>query len=331
VQVVLKIIKHCRESYPTEVTGQLLGLDVNGVLDVTNCFPFPSDDDDEANAQYQLDMMRCLREVNVDNNTVGWYRSATLGNFMDLNLIDTQYNYQHSLSAKSVVIIHDVSKSAAQGNLSLRAFRLTNAFMALYKEKKFTTENLQKSKLSFSTIFEELPIVVHNSHLVTALLHELDTPLADPARLRSLTSFNDAAASIHLAEENSPLTPNFEVLDLELDPFMEKNLEDLLDCTEAQHQEQNNYMYWQRSVAREQAKVQQFLQKRKAENVHRVAQGQAPLPEEDATAQMFKMPPEPSRLESMLLNAQMHNYCKQLNQFSGPSLGRLFAVQELQK
>lgn len=122
--------------------------------------------------------------------------------------------------------------------------------------------SLQKSKLSFSTIFEELPIVVHNSHLVTALLHELDTPLADPARLRSLTSFNDATVSIRLAEENSPLTPNFEVLDLELDPFMEKNLEDLLDCTEAQHQEQNNYMYWQRSVAREQAKVQQFLIKR---------------------------------------------------------------------
>lgn len=23
-------------------------------------------------ANYQLEMMRCLREVNVDNNTVGW-------------------------------------------------------------------------------------------------------------------------------------------------------------------------------------------------------------------------------------------------------------------
>ncbi|RUS25138.1 hypothetical protein BC938DRAFT_472579, partial [Jimgerdemannia flammicorona] len=194
-----------------------------------------------------------------------------------------------------------------------------------------SSHSLVKSKLSFSTIFEELPIVVHNSHLVTALLHELDMPLADPAKLRSLTSFNDAAVSIRLAEENSPLTPNFEVLDLELDPFMEKNLEDLLDCTEAQHQEQNNYMYWQRSVAREQAKVQQFLVKRKAENAHRISQGQLPLLEEEAAAQMFKMPPEPSRLESMLLNAQMHNYCKQLNQFAGPSLGRLFAVQELQK
>ena len=30
------------------------------------------DDDAEEGATYQLDMMRCLREVNVDNNTVGW-------------------------------------------------------------------------------------------------------------------------------------------------------------------------------------------------------------------------------------------------------------------
>jgi hypothetical protein len=29
-------------------------------------------DDEAAGASYQLDMMRCLREVNVDNNTVGW-------------------------------------------------------------------------------------------------------------------------------------------------------------------------------------------------------------------------------------------------------------------
>jgi hypothetical protein len=91
-------------------------------------------------AQYQLDMMRCLRAVNVDNNTVGWYRSAHLGNFVDLSLIETQYSYQNSLSAQSVVLIHDVSKSSAQGNLSLRAFRLQENFMKAYEAKKFTTE-----------------------------------------------------------------------------------------------------------------------------------------------------------------------------------------------
>ena len=30
------------------------------------------DEDDPEGSMYQLDMMRCLREVNVDNNTVGW-------------------------------------------------------------------------------------------------------------------------------------------------------------------------------------------------------------------------------------------------------------------
>jgi translation initiation factor 3 subunit H len=33
------------------------------------------EEDDEADADganYQLEMMRCLREVNVDNNTIGW-------------------------------------------------------------------------------------------------------------------------------------------------------------------------------------------------------------------------------------------------------------------
>ena len=40
-QAILKIIKHCKEFSPALVTGQLLGLDVGSVLEVTNCFPFP--------------------------------------------------------------------------------------------------------------------------------------------------------------------------------------------------------------------------------------------------------------------------------------------------
>merc|ERR1719502_2256981 len=79
--VVLKIIKHCQQALPSFVTGQLLGLDIGRTLEVTNCFPFPGRDagdtstaEDEAAADFQMEMMRCLREVNVDNNTVGWYQ-----------------------------------------------------------------------------------------------------------------------------------------------------------------------------------------------------------------------------------------------------------------
>ena len=38
---VLKIVKHCQESQPSLVTGQLLGLDMGSRLEITDCFPFP--------------------------------------------------------------------------------------------------------------------------------------------------------------------------------------------------------------------------------------------------------------------------------------------------
>ncbi|CAO3592431.1 unnamed protein product [Absidia cylindrospora] len=315
--VVLKIIKHCRESYPSNVTGQLLGLDDKGTLEVTNCFPFPSDNDENASAQYQLEMMRCLRATNVDNNTVGWYRSAHLGNFVDLNLIETQYSYQSSLSEQFVVLIHE-------------SFRLQKDFMKAYEAKKFTTESLAEAKLLFINIFEELPVEIHNSHLVTLMLHNIEMPTLDADRLESLSTFASQKSTQSEIEESRPLAPNFDVLDLELDPFMQKNLQYLLDCSDAQQQEQNNYQYWQRSVAREQIKMQAWLTRRKQENVQRVAQGQKPLPEDEVNT-LFKLPTEPSRLDSMILNAQMHNFTKQLNQFAGPSLARLYSIQELQK
>jgi hypothetical protein len=121
---------------------------------------------------------------------------------------------------------------------------------------------MAKNKLTLSNIFDELPIQVHNSHLVTALLHELDTPTIDADRLPSLTTFTSTQKTTTLAEDNAPLAPNFEVLDLELDPFMQKNLENLIDCADAQQQEHNNHQYWQRSVAREQTKIQAWLTKR---------------------------------------------------------------------
>uniref|UniRef100_A0A0A9GC11 Eukaryotic translation initiation factor 3 subunit 3 n=1 Tax=Arundo donax TaxID=35708 RepID=A0A0A9GC11_ARUDO len=39
-------------------------------------------------------MMKCLREVNVDNNTIGWYQSCLLGSFQTVELIETFVNYQ---------------------------------------------------------------------------------------------------------------------------------------------------------------------------------------------------------------------------------------------
>lgn len=156
-QVVMKIVKHCSSSFPTIATGSLVGMDNNGVLEITNAFPFPNVDvlgpdshqsdatslaaaapRAKANIAYQNEMIRHLKEVNVDANNVGWYTSATMGNFINLTFIENQYHYQRE-NDKTVALVHDVSRSS-QGTLSLRAFKLSPEFMVAYKEGKFTTE-----------------------------------------------------------------------------------------------------------------------------------------------------------------------------------------------
>lgn len=132
-------------------------MDKESVLEITNTFPFPTVDASatdghqndvsqlaaaaprqKANITYQNEMIRHLKEVNVDANNVGWYTSATMGNFVNLSFIENQFHYQKD-NENTVALVYDASKSS-QGNLTLRAFRLTNNFMAAYKEGKFTTE-----------------------------------------------------------------------------------------------------------------------------------------------------------------------------------------------
>ena len=211
MQVVMKIIKHCTQTFPTTATGSLVGMDVKGTLEITNCFPFPVVDlppdshldispssgaasapRAKSNVAYQAEMIRMLREVNIDANNVGYYTSANMGNFLNLNVIENQYFYQKDMNETAVTLVHDVSRSS-QGPLSLRAFRLSPQFMTAFKENKFTAEkyvpsffslheymytdgrSLQKSNLRHSDIFVELPVTIHNSHLLTTYLHQIPT------------------------------------------------------------------------------------------------------------------------------------------------------------
>ena len=46
---------------------------------------------------YDLDMLKALRKVNVDNNSVGWYQSTFLGSYCTKDTILHQFEYQESL------------------------------------------------------------------------------------------------------------------------------------------------------------------------------------------------------------------------------------------
>ncbi|KAJ5946598.1 Eukaryotic translation initiation factor 3 subunit H [Penicillium verhagenii] len=339
--VVMKIIKHCNQTFPTTATGSLVGMDFDSNLEITNSFPFPvvempteSHFDNaspnpaaaapraKGNAAYQAEMVRMIREVNIDANNVGWYTSANMGNFVNMNVIENQFYYQKELNERTVALVHDVSRSA-QGALSLRAFRLSAKFMEAFKENKFNSEELQKSNIRYQDIFEELPVEIHNSHLITSFIHQLQNP--PPS---SSTDLPPSLAALEAGPFNksNTLTPNFDNLSLSIDPFLEKNCDLLLDSIEAHNTEVNNYQYYQRVLGREQTKINNWKQKRAQENATRATLKQPLLPE-DEWQRLFKLPAEPSRLESMLNTRQVEQFSRQVDSFVSSTTGKMFAAK----
>jgi translation initiation factor 3 subunit H len=173
--------------------------------------------------------------------------------------------------------------------------------------------SLAKHNLTYKDILIELPVVVHNSHLLTTFLHQLDTPPAP----NPFTPFSHSSPN--------PLFPNFDSLDLSIDPFLEKNCDLLLDSIETHYTELNNSQYYQRQLAREQAKIAAWLTKRKQENVLRAAAKQPLLPENEWN-RLFKPPVEPSRLETLLNSRQIEQYAKQVDGFTASVTAKMFAV-----
>ncbi|KAJ2681318.1 hypothetical protein H4R19_007367, partial [Coemansia spiralis] len=207
---MLKIAKHARENFPSLVNGQLLGMEINGVLEVTNAFAVPSSlGSDEDMTDYQVEMMQCLREVNVDSSSVGWYQSTRLGDFMQTPMLDVQASYQAAMpsSNASVMLIHDTARSEQAGNLSLRAFRLSQTYLDLAKDGRFTTKDLADKGLTYGNILEELPVHVEVSSLARVLLNELQWPAgSEHELLESLqrpSSFNAKQRTKRLVDRST--------------------------------------------------------------------------------------------------------------------------------
>lgn len=126
-QVVMKIVRHARQSASAQpssagssstCTGQLLGLDLSGVLNVSDCYGFPanhvlpvsdgSDDRDfkrrddtfdvAANnaASFTAQYLPRLAECNADANVVGFYATTNNGQLVGSNggLIEALARYQ---------------------------------------------------------------------------------------------------------------------------------------------------------------------------------------------------------------------------------------------
>lgn len=305
---MLKVIKHCTESLPRSVAGSLLGLDVGRTLEVTNCFPFPSDDStDTSGHDYQMDMMRMLREMNVDHNQVGWYQSAFLGTFCRKDLVATQVEFQETFGQKAVVVIFDPYKST-HGSLSIQAFRLTAGFLEAHRAGRFSLSSVEGLDMAASGIFEEVPIRIRNAHLFRGLLYEM-------------------------AEESSKeVDAEIDRLDLSSNPFLEMSLQYLTERVGDLNETQRELQYWEAKVVTQREKQAAWLADRRAENESRIARGLEPKPEEDPSNPLFApITPKVDRLDALLVTAQIGKYCEQINKFAGQSFSKLFLTGSLHK
>uniref|UniRef100_A0A8C5MAS4 Eukaryotic translation initiation factor 3 subunit H n=1 Tax=Leptobrachium leishanense TaxID=445787 RepID=A0A8C5MAS4_9ANUR len=306
VTVVLKIIKHYQEEgHGSEVVqGVLLGLVVDDRLEITNCFPFPQHTEDDADfdeVQYQMEMMRSLRHVNIDHLHVGWYQSTYYGTFVSRALLDSQFSYQHAIE-ESVVLIYDPIKTG-QGSLSLKAYRLTPKLMEVCKEKDFSAEGLKKASIAYEHMFEEVPIVLKNSHLINVLIWELD--------------------------RKAPITEKHELLSLSSSNHLEKSLQLLMDRVDEMSQDIVKFNTYLRNASKQTQQKHQYVQRRQQENLQRQSRGEPVLPEEDIT-KMFKPPIVPPRMDSLLISGQINTYIQNIKECTSQNMGKLFMAEALQ-
>ncbi|EDQ87737.1 uncharacterized protein MONBRDRAFT_9558 [Monosiga brevicollis MX1] len=311
--VVMKIIKHARENPHEPVRGPLLGLSQladaskpgeDALLEVTNCFPTPrvsDDDDDSIVQQYQVQMMRWLREVNVDHMNVGWYQAADMGTFFDEDVAAVQFQHQRHM-AESVVLIYDPVLTL-QGTLSLSAFRLSNKAMELFSTDSFNPKAVREAGLTYRTVFEKVPVTIRASSMARLLIPELSANL-DQSEI-------------------------FDRMDLNATSFMSRNIKLLMEGIDDLSQEAYKFQQYHRNATKAKASLDAQLEARRAENEQLRAKGLPEKSEAELVAN-HKTPTPPSRLGSLLVTAQINTFCKQVSDFSGQSFGKLYIAKATQ-
>jgi translation initiation factor 3 subunit H len=315
------------------VKGSLLGLVVeNGVLEISYSFPFPSDpshkqhgggadhqqhpphDDETAGldgTEYQLEMMRMLKDVHVDNNCVGWYQSMYLGIFSTASLLEEQLGYQTDLSPNAVVLLYDPMQTT-HGNLVLKCLRLTEECLKLSTADGKSNSN---AFINPKRIFEEVPVTLSNPSLVQAFLTDVRDGLHHN---ESLDGGAGALSSSSNYNPNGAVDTTFDRLDLSTNPYLEKHLEYLSGWVDNLAAEQIKFQYYSRQLLRKDK--QQHHQRRNNNSNNKKG---------ETTAEDWEEADAPRRLESLLIANQISTYCDQMDGFIGEGLNKLFLANGL--
>lgn len=292
---VLKIMKHCNDNLPTLVSGSLLGVDVDGILEVTYAYPFPvpkgneeTGYDNSDGIEYQKDMMLRLRDMNIDDNCVGWYQSTYLNTMCSNDVVGYQYSFQTSedLSDNAVVIMYDPIQSQTDASkLAIKAFRLTDQFIQMRRKK-------QNKFIDPAKILQELPVKICNQGHMSGFVRCLKDSHEDIV----MTTQNE---SLCMNNSNTYVDRNLELMNSWLDDLSEEN---------------RKFSGYAKSVSKTRQEHIRWVAKRKAENNQRMQDGEDPLSMKVGTFHDKQMPePSESRTEPLLMVSQLNKYSEQTN------------------
>lgn len=158
--------------HPEPVTGQVLGMDDENVLEITDLYPFASLLDEASQEEYQFEMMKSLRDSNVDHSTVGWYHSTAVGGCISQSFFEIQQTYQLTIPS-SVVLVYDHLLST-QGAPAVEALRLKNEFV--HDKRRFN--ELEGAPID---CFERIPIEIVISPLEQVFLIQMSSESSIPS------------------------------------------------------------------------------------------------------------------------------------------------------
>merc|ERR1712088_155553 len=162
--------------------------------------------------------------------------------------------------------------------------------MGMFKEGDFTPDAVKDLHISYETMFTQVPIVIKNSHLMNALLLEMQ---------ESLTL--DVGGT--------------QFLDLGTAHTLETELRAMMDAVDELNQESIKFNKHQNMVLKQ--------------NQERSPRGEEPLPDEDLT-KMFKIPMAPSRLNPLILSGTISHTADEVSEFCSQSVAKLFLTEPLQ-
>lgn len=327
--VFMKMLKHSTDTLPsppapsyndraappsTQLTshvdayGVLLGLDLDGVLEVEDSFALPTTETSVGGSSYSSNLLRHLRDIQTPDSPVGIYMSTNNGGSITKTAIDLLLSVEKlSSRGKAVIVIHDRAR-AAHGDLGVKAYRLSEGTREAAKQNKWDATSLAANKITPNTVLTPMPINLSSPALISAFLETLTTPQAPTQP--SLTS------------PSVPLPPTFAGLANPLSSALPAYLHDSLDAITLYNHEANNVAFQVRQMAREKAKHDQTVRDREEDNLRRRKQGLTELPA--ISAEMKNGTKDPNRLELLCLQGQLDGLARDMGDEASKGLVRSY-------